>query len=305
MNKKAFYPAKREKINWKVPSLFNNDKLILTLIDCCKELGIKQPIQSVYGGVKSPWSGGRPSQIAEINIDSVTKIIEEHNKKNISCCFTFSNYRICKDDLNDKQGNLLLKIAGEISENNYAIVSSDILYEHIKENYPKIKIISSILKPVYEHKKYDETPEYYNNLCKKYDKVVVRPEFYSDKIFMKKLKDKNKIEIMPNLGCLKNCPLSQTHYDMIADIDAGKETKYKRFCHIDMNKIESIYRSTSISAKDIDELIKLGFSNFKLQGRGVSNSELMKLIGSYIFEPTGYFMQLETFILRQLDLKLT
>ena len=298
-----FYNKNRENVKWKVPSLFCHDPFILLLSDYCKELGIKQPVESVYGGVKSAWSGGRLSQIETIDEKYVSETISEHNKRGIGCAFTFSNYKINEEDLEDKQANLMLKIAGEISDNNFAIVSSELLAEYIRDKYPKIKLIASIIRPMYEYKKYDETPEYYNNLCKRYDKVVVRPEFYFDRSFMKKLNQKNKIELMTNLGCLQKCPLARRHYDLTVELDAGRETALKHMCHKDMNKLESVYRTTYISNEEIDDLIKMGFTHFKLKGRGYSDVKLMGLIGSYIFKPTGYFQHLESIIYEQLGPK--
>ena len=299
-SKLSFYPKNREKTKWKVPTLFNNDKVVLMLHDYCAELQIKQPIHSVYGCAKSAWSGGRISQIDEINEEETYKIISEHNKRNISCCFTFSNYNITEEELTDSRANLLLKIASDVSEENCVIVSSDLLADYIRATYPKIKLISSVIKPVYEHPKYDETPDYYNNLCKKYDKVVVRPEFYPDRSFMKKLKSKKQIEIMPNLGCFRKCPLAKMHYDYTVKWDRGEDTKYKRFCHVAMNDIKSVYKTNIISNEDIDDLIKLGFENFKLKGRGGSDQQVMEFIGSYIFKPTGYFQYLEEVIFNQM-----
>ncbi len=298
----SFYPKNRGDIKWKVPSLFNNDNLVLTLTDYCKELGVKQPVNSVYGGVKSAWSGGRVSQLDEVEETKIYDILSEYNQRDISCGFTFSNYRIKEEDLEDKSANLLLKIASDVSDQNYAIVSSDILADYIRSKYPRIKLISSIIKPVYEHKNYDETPDYYNKLCERYDKVVVRPEFYFEKGFMKKLKHKKKIEIMANLGCLQRCPLASKHYDLTVEWDAGREAQYTKFCHVEMNNVQSVYKTTTICSEDIEDLIKLGFENFKLKGRGISDIQLMDSIGNFIFHPTGYFLHLEIMVFKKLGI---
>ena len=57
MPTKKFYLKNRECVNWKIPGLFENDKIILMLADICNELEIKQPVKSVYGCIFSVWGG--------------------------------------------------------------------------------------------------------------------------------------------------------------------------------------------------------------------------------------------------------
>lgn len=297
----SIYPKNREKIKWKVPSLFNNDEVILTLSDICQEIGIRQPIHSVYGSVRCSWGGGRSSKWLSIDKPQAVEMISKHSKRGISCCFTFSNYHVSKEDLDDKIGNLLLDVASQSDAQNYAIVSSDILTDYIRKNYPNIKIISSILKPVYEIDNYQDTPEYYNNLCKTYDKVVVRPEFcFNDKL-LKQLKDKNKIEIMTNLTCLKQCPLTRRHYDLYSDIENGRKTEDMDFCNKEMRNAQSVYNTSLLSSQDIDRLLKLGFTNFKLKGRNILRSQLLEMIGIYIFEPTGIYQNISRLVGLRID----
>lgn len=290
------YPKKRENIQWKVPSLFNNDEAVLLLDEMCKELGFRQPIQSVYGSVRCSWSGGRTSAWKDIDKSKAVEMISKHNERGISCCFTFSNYYISKDDLDDKVGNLLLDVASQGDVQNYAIVSSDILTDYIKHKYPNIKLIASMLKPVYEIDNYQDTPDYYNNLCDIYEKVVIRPDFNFDDKFLKKLNKKNKIEILANQACMQKCVISRKHYDLFSNIEAGKEPETKAFCNAEMKKLESIYRTTLLSNEDMDRLIRLGFVNFKLRGRSLSPSLLLDSIGLYIFEPTGIYQNMKRLI---------
>lgn len=287
------FPKKRENIQWKVPSLFNNDEAVLLLDEMCSDLGLRQPIQSVYGSVRCSWSGGRTSEWKDIDKNQAVEMISKHNKRGISCCFTFSNYYVTKDELDDKIGNLLLDVASKGDMQNYAIVSSDVLTDYIKKKYPNIKLIASMLKPVYEIDNYQDTPEYYNNLCNVYDKVVIRPDFNFDDKFLKKLKYKNKIEILANQACMQSCVISRKHYDLFADIEAGKEPENKGFCNAEMRKLESIYKTTLLTNEDMVRMINLGFTNFKLRGRSLSPSLLLDAIGLCIFEPTGVFQNIK------------
>ncbi len=255
--------------------------------------------------------GGRVPQIDTITEKELFSIIEEYNSRNISCFFTFSNYRIEKEHLTDYIGNLVCKVLDSIQSNsqkqvnNGLIISSDMLSEYVKNKYPDIKQAASVIKPTYEIPQYNETPDYYNKLCEKFDSVCIQPEFNTNKKFLKELKYKNKIELMVNQTCLQKCPLAQLHYDRSVKytIDDNEATKRNHFCNKKVRNIYSIYERVNNSSEQIDEMIKLGFYNLKLKGRGVSPyTFLSSIVGRYIFSPTGYFPLIEDHILNRLGL---
>ena len=76
--KMRFYPQGHEKIKWKIPGLFYNDKILFALYDACKELKIKEPFQAVFGSVTSRWCGGRISPKLSITNDEAQNIIKEY-----------------------------------------------------------------------------------------------------------------------------------------------------------------------------------------------------------------------------------
>ena len=305
MPKLKFYPDNRNNVRWKCPGLFENDNALIMLHDLCAELHIKQPVHAVFGGITSPWSGGRIPQIDTISEKELYSIVEEYNKRNIECHFTFSNFKVKPDHLNDYIGNLVCKVLSDIKFPNNLIISSDLLSEYIKDKYPSIRQTASVIKPSYEKPLYDETADYYNDLCKRFDYVCIRPEFNTDISFLRKLKYKHKIELMVNQICFSKCPLAQIHYDKAVkytpeDTEAGKRI---RFCHKKAQDIHTIYDHLNNSSNQIDKMIKNGFYNLKLKGRGASTQSLLsEIIGRYIFEPTGYFPIIEDYILNKLKL---
>ncbi len=294
--KLPIYSKNREKINWKVPSLFHYDEVVFLLFDYLKELGISPTIKSTYGSVKSTWGGGRPSGWETVRREDAEHIIYKHNDNGVSCCFTFSNFNIEESHLDDQVANLLLEIASEGSQKNYAIVSSDLLADYIKSRYPKIGLISSVLKPVYERPKNQDNPEYYNKLCEIYDYVTLRPEVCFDNSFLKKIKKKNKIEVIVNQPCIFNCPLTKLHYDFFAQVERGEKLRSEDFCNKEKQKISSIYKTTLFSNDDMDRILKLGFNNFKLAGRRYTKEMLIDIFAYYVFEPTGVYQELRKII---------
>ncbi|MBQ8887825.1 MAG: hypothetical protein IJY61_09010 [Candidatus Gastranaerophilales bacterium] len=305
MPDKNFYFKNRENVKWKCPGLFEHDKALFLLHDICKELNIQQPISFVFGGILSNWNGGRPPQLSTITEKELYEIFKNYNERNITCYLTFSNYNITKDELDDKIGNLVCKVMSDLNSNNGVIVTSDLLSNYIREKYPNIKQVASVIKPHYEAPNFDETPDYYNKLSESYDKVCIRPEFNVQIDFLKKLKHKDKIELMVNQVCFKKCPIAKTHYDRsaIKTIDELNDSNRIRFCQKKSNDIQTYDQHLNNSAEQIDKIIKLGFYNLKLKGRGASpNTLLSSIIGRYIFDPTGYFPILEDYILNKLDI---
>ena len=288
------YSKNRENVIWQVPSLFHYDEILFYLLDDLRDLGIKNTIGSVYGSVRSSWGGGQPSGWVGVDREAAESIIFKHNYNNISCCFTFSNYNVEEKDLKDETANLLLDVASQGDYQNFAIVSSELLAEYIRNTYPKIKLISSMLKPIYEFDDFSETPDYYNDLCERYDRVVIRPEFSFDENFLKKLKYKNQIDIMVNYDCIPNCPISRKHYDFYSQVELGIKERSEDFCHLEKRKAQSVYNTTLMSNDDMDRVLKLGFNSFKLRGRRFTKGQVIELFGQYIFDPTGIFQNMKT-----------
>lgn len=306
-----FYPAKRQKVKWKCPGLFENDNVLFMLSDICSEIKIQQPIHVVFGGILSQWHGGRLPQLDNIEKKELYKTVEEYNKRNIACHLTFSNYMIEKSNLDDFMGNMCSEVFNDINSSsqfnvkNGIIVSSDLLFEYIKDKFPNIQLISSVIKPQYEFKNYDETPEYYNKLTEKFDNVCIRPEWNTNKKFLKALKHKDKIELMVNQSCFKKCPLAQIHYDRSHKYSADDTEAEKRikFCQKTMGDLHSYKNHLANSNEQIDKMVDLGFYNLKLKGRGAQARTLLSdIIGRYIFEPTGYYSVIQDYMLNKLGL---
>lgn len=288
----------RENLSFKIPSLFCNDEIMFELIDACSDLGIKLPVNQVFGSVKSTWSGGRYSKIKNIDFDLVSETIKKYNKNGIGCSFTFSNYHVDKTMLDDVAGNKLLEIASEY-HNNYAIISSDILRDYIKSKYPKIKLQASLLKPTYEFRDFSETPSYYDDLCDLYDKVCLRPELGQNLSFLKKLKHKDKIEVLVNSNCVFKCPFSVSHYDRTIKLEESDIVESSLMCNSRYLDIKSMHNNNYLSNKEIDKIIKLGFNNFKIAGRNVSSAMFLMFLGTYIFDSSGVYQ----YIINYMNLK--
>ncbi len=187
---------------------------------------------------------------------------KKYHEFGTTTCFTFTNYYIDKSMLDNSVGNSMIEIASEY-DNSYVILSSDILADYIRDNYTKIKLESSLLRPTYEVRDYSETPQYYDDLCKRFDKVMIRPELGQDFNFMKKIKNKNKIDILVNSNCVYKCPFSIAHYNRAVDLESEKVHENTAMCNSRFHSKKSLSENNLLSNNDIDKLIKLGYKNFK------------------------------------------
>ena len=261
-------------ITYNIAGLFTHDNFILSKIINDNNLTNKKII--LYGGTTCLWHGGRNINHV-LPLDEINTIIDKYNSLGIGCRFVFSSCIITKDDLNDVFCNNVLKILNK-SNLNGVIISSDILYDHISCNYKNLHIVSSIAKVTTEVPSWrDETPEYYDKLCKKYNMVVINPTRSNDFEFLSKIKNKDKIEILINSKCKKFCDTQGLHHKYVANVERCSvlntdATKYNTLINEIMLRCQQLEEQPNCqfnicNYNDISKLIEMGFSNFKLEGR--------------------------------------
>lgn len=211
------------------------------------------------------WNGGRSVLFPKeeyLSKQQIEKIINDINNLNIKLSITFTNMLLTKDHLSDPYCNMILSLLDN-GFGNEIIVASDLLERYIKQNFPNLKLISSITKG-------SDFKTFYEALQKKsYDMIVV----YSKKEILNFIinnlseEDKKHIEILIKSPCY-NCPISKYHYM----IESFNNLYYK-----DPITYFECYRSLDQSDKidlndqpieDINYLNSIGLYNFKLMGRG-------------------------------------
>lgn len=275
------------KANYIMPFLFGYDIFIHIFNDL---FGKDNPITFLYGGVANSWNGGR---FATFNIISLNKIknylkkISEEYK--INPMITLSNPLISDDDLNDKYSNELLDIIYET--NTYCIISSEKLYNHIKQRYPDAKVVCSVISAILNfNNNHDAQKEanFYNQMLDKYDYVVLRPEFALENIqnLNKLIIDPKRTEILVNASCKHNCPHSKIHHKMMSAQKNKLETmkKVAGFCPI-IRKEQ--FQSLRFNDGQMQTLVEQGVNNFKLSGRDVISFDVLyEDIYEYLFKNT-------------------
>ena len=212
---------KYENIEWNLPLLFQGDIVWGAIYKKIIASGLNSPKVNLYGTPLHRWIGGTIPRVKE---KLQKNVLYEHfnyvSEIGATPILDFSSTNISKDSLKDEYENYLLDIA--LEHNASFIVYSDLLKDYIKEKNPNTKIISSVTKPIYrfqgpnriEDPTIENETNYYNQLLKEYDIVIVRPE-YSKYILVDNpnlIDDLSRIEMLINQPCVKNCPKMPEHF---------------------------------------------------------------------------------------------
>lgn len=269
-----------KNIDWLVPGLFLYEEYLIAVDNITRDLGIENPIKYAYGSVKCGWTNR--SYIKFPNRNFIESTIEGHKSRYEIPILNFSKHDIEKDDLNDEFCNFLLDCYANIGSE--IIVSSDLLYNHIKERHPNTKINSSFIKPsleFYNQENYDPQREldYYNNLTSKFDKVIVRSEFL--KYIQQGMVPENldKIVLIVNNRCFNNCKLFEQCLKLpTVDFECPIETLKKNG-----EILKSFENLNMLSYSQVKDLSNKGFKNFMFLDNYLPLNYQIALFNNYLF----------------------
>lgn len=269
--------TKYSDIDFVMPFMFSNDIWILILNELLKNE--KNPVKHIYGSVYCVWQSGRAARVFENDLSLIEKYLQTINKLGLIPNFTFSSLNISSEKLNDKFCNELLDLAYKY--NSYFIVSSDLLYKHIKQRYNDAKMVCSVILPssLFYEPDFNET-EFYKRKLDEYEIIVIRPEYTIENIekLNKLFPDISRVEVLINQNCFYNCPNHKKHYlsqeAKDFEIYSKKQGNSFEIKVEDMTKIcphgnipSSEFRSVRMNKFLMEQLMKQGVKKFKLQGR--------------------------------------
>lgn len=276
---------------WSLPCLFQYEVVLGAIQKSLEQLGTDMLNVNAFGSPATVWSGGRAPVVRSnpFNLQTLKKLYNYvYHENNAVPTLTFSRVDITKDDLKDKNANLLLDFF--IERKARFIVSSDILRDYIKKKNDKAVVVASILKSIHRFQGVNKAEEptignetnYYNKLLKEYDIVVVRPE-YSQKTLLNKpdlIDDISRTEVLINQLCFSNCPNAPAHNirNTVAHLDKNTDDS-KIHCYKNAVSVKKLYINNSAhSQEEVQKLIKNGVRHIKLQGRGEHVSYLRTVI---------------------------
>lgn len=276
-------------------------------------------IGSIYGApADCVWGGGRVG-FGEHDSKEVLKLMQEYG---ISARLTFSNSLLTREHLSDPKCNELCRIfdIGRDNERsrgfgndkdieccidndndisginkrikvkecrNGIIIYSDILLDHIKENYPDFYFVSSTTKVL------TDFGEFENELNREDFRYVV-PDFRLNKSFVK-LKalsqhQKDKVEFLCNECCWFGCTDRKKCYETVSRKNLGEDCTEHYCTAPDAGQgylfSKAMENPGFIGIDDIkNTYLPMGFSNFKIEGRGLGSAMILEFLLYYMTKP--------------------
>lgn len=241
-------------------------------------------IASIYGSPSDClWGGGRVG-FGEADAEDVFELMKEFG---ISSRLTFSNSLLKEEHLSDKKCNELCRLFEKEPVKNGVIVYSDLLLDYLKRNFPGFYFVSSTTKVLTDFS--DFKMELARN-----DFSFVVPDFRLNKKFEKleALDEglKNKVEFLCNECCSPFCQERKICYENVSRKNLGLECSDHHCAAPDGDKgyrFSSAMKSPLfIGIDDIqNKYLKMGFSNFKIEGRGLGSAMVLEFLLYYLVRP--------------------
>lgn len=242
-------------------------------------------IGSIYGAPSDCiWGGGRVGD-GDHDPQEVLTLMQEYG---ISARLTFSNSLLKKEHLSDKKCNDLCKLFGESKGiQNGVIVHSDLLLDYLKTHYPELYFVSSTTKVLTDFR------QLVNEINRDEFRYVV-PDFRLNKAFDKwnTLSDnqKDKVEFLCNECCWFGCKDRKNCYENVSRKVLGENCPDHLCTAPDA---EYGYRFSKamknpgfIGIEDIQNVyLPMGFSNFKIEGRGLGSALILEFLLYYMTKP--------------------
>lgn len=242
-------------------------------------------IGSVYGApADCVWGGGRVG-FGEHEPREVLKLMQEYG---VSSRLTFSNSLLCAEHLSDRKCNALCALFGESKEpRNGVIIHSDILLEYLKKRYPEFYFVSSTTKVLTDFRQFVHEIE-------REDFSFVVPDFRLNKTFDKlnslSASQKNKVEFLCNECCWFGCMDRKNCYENVSRKNLGENCPEHRCKAPNAGNgyrfSEAMNNPGFISVNDIRNVyLPMGFSNFKIEGRGLGSAVVLEFLLYYMTKP--------------------
>ena len=242
-------------------------------------------IGSIYGApFGCLWGGGRVSS-GTCGARDVLALMREYG---ISARLTFSNSLLREEHLKDRTCNALCRLFSESGTvQNGVIVHSELLLDHLKTTYPQLYFVSSTTKVLTDFSQLRrelERPEF----------SYVVPDFRLNKAFAslntlpQALKD--KVEFLCNECCSFGCKDRRACYEAVSRKNLG-EAAPEHHCKAPDAKYgyrfsRAMENPGFIGIADIQNTyLPMGFSNFKIEGRGLGSALILEFLLYYLTKP--------------------
>ena len=242
-------------------------------------------IGSVYGAPENCiWGGGRIEEGTQ-NPKDVLALLKEYG---ISGRLTFSNSLLSGKHLSDSRCNAICRMFEESDgPENGVIVHSELLLDYLRSTYPGLYFVSSTTKVL------TEFPELLKELNREEFRYVV-PDFRLNKKFKEwntlSSAEKDKVEFLCNECCWFGCKDRKVCYESVSRLNLGERGEEHRCTAPDAEEgyvfSKAMKNPGFLSTEEIrEEYLPMGFSNFKIEGRGLGSALILEFLLYYMTKP--------------------
>ena len=240
-------------------------------------------IGSIYGApADCLWGGGRVG----FGEDAPEEVLSLLRKYNISARLTFSNSLLREEHLSDRKCNRLCALFAKNGSSG-VIVASDLLLEYLRKNYPELYFVSSTTKVLTDFRDFEK------ELDREEFRYVV-PDFRLNRAFdrLDTLSDrqKQKVEFLCNECCHISCRERKACYENVSRKALGENCPDHRCTApggAEGYRFSGAMESPAfIGTEDIQNVyLPRGFSEFKLEGRGLGSALILEFLLYYMTRP--------------------
>ena len=280
---------KQEKAYYHLPGLFEFYELYRVFLplyrthrdwfyDWCE-------IGSLYGApADCLWGGGRTG-CSRHTAREVLALAQEYG---ISARLTFSNSLLRKEHLAERKSNALCALfEKENRVQNGVIVHSDLLLDYLKRQYPGLYFVSSTTKVLTDFQQLRRETE-------REEFRYVVPDFRLNKSFAEldtlPQDQKDKVEFLCNECCWYGCRDRKHCYENVSRKNLGEDCPDHRCTAPGAQQgyrfSKAMENPGFIGTGDIRKIyLPGGFSNFKIEGRGLGSALILEFLLYYMTKP--------------------
>lgn len=279
--------AKKATAHYHLPGLFEFHELyrvFLPLFCAHREYFYDWcDIGSIYGApADCIWGGGRVG----CGTQTAGEVLALMREYGISARLTFSNSLLRKEHLSDPRCNALCRLFAETPQNG-VIVHSELLLDYLKKTYPELYFVSSTTKVL------TDFAQFRQELEREEFRYVV-PDFRLnnalDRLAALPQEQKDKVEFLCNECCWFGCKERKACYEAVSRKNLGERGTEHRCTAPDAaggyRFSKAMENPGFVSIADIQKCyLPMGFSNFKIEGRGLGSALILEFLLYYMVKP--------------------
>lgn len=279
--------AKKATAHYHLPGLFEFHELyrvFLPLFCAHREYFYNWcDIGSIYGApADCIWGGGRVG----CGTQTAGEVLALMREYGISAQLTFSNSLLRKEHLSDPRCNALCRLFAETPQNG-VIVHSELLLDYLKKTYPELYFVSSTTKVL------TDFAQFRQELEREEFRYVV-PDFRLnnalDRLAALPQEQKDKVEFLCNECCWFGCKERKACYEAVSRKNLGERGTEHRCTAPDAaggyRFSKAMENPGFVSIADIQKCyLPMGFSNFKIEGRGLGSALILEFLLYYMAKP--------------------